>query len=72
MVNDTLKINKTDIKMLEGFVANASSIRDVMNDPDMDARTCAAKLSTLFKVQAIGEITMRLFIVKLNLMVEDE
>lgn len=72
MVNDTLKINKADIEMLKSFVANTSCIRDVINDPDIDASTCAAKLSTLFKVQALSELAMRLFILKLNLMVEDE
>lgn len=72
MVNDTLKIDKADIEMLESFVANTSCIRDVMNDPDTDARTCAAKVSTLFKVQELGELAMRLFIVKLKYMVEDE
>lgn len=72
MVNDTLKIDKSDIEMLESFVANASRIRYVMYDPDTDAKTCVAELSKLFKVQVLGELAMALFITKLKLMVEDE
>lgn len=72
MLNDTLKINESDIEMLETFMANASAIRDVMNDTDTDARTCAKKVKALFMTQEVGEIAMMMFIIKLKLMVYDE